>query len=355
MINNSFCAAAWFNVRNDNDGTLKSCSCIKSNESYNISNSTIEEWRNSAHMQKLREEHARGNKPKSCQQCWDLEALGLESQRQQYNQIIDLKWAELYFSYNPSSYKTELTLTSDLKIGNKCNLECMMCSPEYSSKIGKAWKDNPSFEFTTVIDSKQYQNPLLEKFMDELFEHPIKFLNVLGGEPLLEKRLIKKLSSLKNKHKINLNLITNGTFNLKEYSQKLTGFKSIHFAVSVDAIGELNNFIRKGSDWNVIKENILNNDVHLTTTVQALNIMHLHELEEFAEEHNLRVQYISVFDPDYLSLDVVPREELDKVKTGSKTVQALIDSANYKSALREKYLRYIKWHSQKSPNYIQAF
>jgi len=346
----TFCSAAWFNVRNENNGTLKSCTCIKSDESYNINNCTIEEWRNSSSMLRLREEHANGNKPKSCQRCWDLEALGLESQRMQYNRIVNLDWANVYFNYYPGTYKTHLTIASDLKIGNKCNLECAMCSPEYSSKIAKTWKDKPSLEFTTVMNSKDYQNTLLMKFMDELFEHPIKFVNVLGGEPLLEKRLTNKLLSLKNKHKINLNFITNGTFNLKEYSAKLKDFKSLHFAVSVDGIGDVNDYIRKGSDWATIKNNILNNDVHLIATVQALNIHHLHELEDFANNNNIEVQYISVFDPDYMSLDAVPPEELQRVKTNSKTVQTLINNANYKPALREKHLRYIKWYTQKSPN-----
>ncbi len=341
MINDSFCAAAWFNVRNDNDGTLKACTCIDANESYNIKTSTIEDWRNSDHMLKLREDHSNNTKPKSCQQCWKMEELGLQSQRMQYNEIIDLKWAELYFKHH-KTFETTLTLASDLKIGNKCNLECAMCSPEYSSKIAKTWRDKPSLEFTTIVDSKAYQNPVLEKFMDELFQHPIRFVNILGGEPLMDKRVLNKLKTLKDKHKISLNFITNGTFNISEYNKQLGDFKSIHYGISVDGLGEVNKYIRRHSKWEQVRENLMNDNVHIICTVQALNIETIPILINFAFDHNIKMQFIPVHRPEFLSLDAVRPEVLKKIT--NKELQPFIDNAVYKPALREKFERYIKWY-----------
>lgn len=373
MINNSFCTATWFNVRNDNDGSLRPCTNLKGTTTHNIKTHTIEEWRNSDFMQKLREDLANNKRPKCCECCWDVEDIGLKSHRDYYNEMLDKEWMKLYFNHC-TTFETNLTLSSDIKTGNKCNLACAMCSPEFSSKIHKTWSDNPNPEFTMFdTTSKEFQNKSLDAYLDELFKQPLQFINIFGGEPIMEKRIINKLLTLPDsqKKKLTVNFITNGTFDIVKYAEKLKGYKAIHFAVSIDSTDAMNDYIRRPSDFKTVKKHLLSlrdsnlATMHVFITIQALNIFSVQELIDMLEFENIPYRFLAVTEPTYLSLDALPKTMLEEVKTNNKEVQAYINDAKFKPVLYEKFKRYIKWYekgsnelrglqpelySQKSPN-----
>ena len=79
-----------------------------------------------------------------------------------------------------------------------------------------------------------------------------------GGEPMIIplfwKTLDHALASATVKDKM-FNVHTNGMIYKDDLVDKISKFKSAHIGFSIDAIGEKNNYIRYGSKW----ENILNN------------------------------------------------------------------------------------------------
>ena len=83
-------------------------------------------------------------------------------------------WKHDYLGNSPNGYPVLL----DLQIDNTCNLECVMCSGEYSSLIRKNREKKPG-----------YINPYDEAFVEQLtaFIPHLQGANFTGGEPFLIK------------------------------------------------------------------------------------------------------------------------------------------------------------------------
>ena len=85
-------------------------------------------------------------------------------------------------------------------------------------------------------------------------------------------------------------------------------FKSVSFNVSIDAIGNLANYIRFPSDWNIIEKNLNNLNkngvgVSFNTTIQWLNMTRLNEIFNYIENCNINfggIWFQLVTDPSYL-------------------------------------------------------
>ena len=130
----TFCTAPWFSVRNENSGEYRAC-CQHSIEKtefqgrtkYN-SNESMESWLNSDYMQYLRKELTQGNQVAECHLCWDRETEGLDSLRQNTNNMLTNSrtdnlsntWLPVYFK-NKTNYLSDLLLAADVKLNNVCN------------------------------------------------------------------------------------------------------------------------------------------------------------------------------------------------------------------------------------------
>lgn len=140
----------------------------------------------------------------------------------------------------------------DLALSNVCNNRCRMCNPELSTnwysdakKLGEDFF--PPVTLSGIIKSKE----ILEQY--DLSQ--LRYLKLIGGEPLMEED--KFISLLKRCDLPNLRILltTNATIiPSDELYDLLKQCKVVWVNLSVDAYGELNSFLRKGSKWeNVIK------------------------------------------------------------------------------------------------------
>jgi organic radical activating enzyme len=385
----TFCAAPWFSVRNENSGEYRAC-CQHSIEQtefpgrtkYN-SNDSMESWLNSDYMQYLRKELVHGNQVSECQQCWVREDEGLTSLRQTTNSMVtnnraadlDNTWIPVYFKIK-TDYLSDLLLMADIKINNVCNFSCAMCEPRDSSLIYSKWIDQPANEFVLeytkknpeyfieIKDAYQIKNGI--QILDEVLNHPIKVLKILGGEPLLNPKLLQRLTEIPASHrkKIDLVFVTNGSVDLEKVSKQLTGFGSIYYIVSAEATGAVQDYIRRGSNWVEIEQNIdnflnykqictdqINIEIH--STIQALNILHYADLSEWCKIRNIKHTITFLQMPDYLSLSVLTEElkqraiAIIKGLTINSDVQGLLSTlaeTKYDPALVEKFVRFIKWY-----------
>ena len=370
MINKeTFCVAPWFMIRNDNDGTFKPCAVADFIPTHNIRDHSIEDWRNSDYMCNLRKEILH-NKADACKRCWHEESIGVRSQRQIINNLVqkgrelnEVPWLVQYFKQK-KDYKADLTIISDIKTGNNCNLQCAMCHPWDSSKIYTDWKNNPHPEFT--INDPAYYEEIKATYktnrpinhLDELFEYPLTFLKILGGEPLLDQRILDRLLALpkQRKQKLRLCFVTNGMQDMVEYAKQLQDFEDVYFSVSIDGFGSMNDYIRKNSNWTTIFNNlmkVLDSDLaepSLSITVQALNIFCINELLELANHYNINVDFGWVLEPNYLSLAVIPPETLKAVRLTHNALYGAFENSVYNKELHAKFLRYIEWYERDFPS-----
>jgi len=380
MFSEKFCAATWFGIRNENNGDFRVCcqhdvslTKYSGKVNFNIKNDSVNDWVNSDYLQYIREQLGNNVELPECRRCWTRESAGLTSLRQNFNESISDNiplnqniWLKKYFQ-NKKNYLLDHLLIADVKISNFCNFECASCNPWDSSKLYTKWLQNQQFDL--IKQSDEYFNNIKQTFRDsittnyiaEILQQPIKVLKILGGEPLLDSRLLQMLENLddKKKKKISLSFVTNGSVDLIRTDQKLSGFKHITYVVSVDGFGKLNEYIRMGSVWDQIENNILsfknknipNRTVKLFGVIQALNALHIPELRNWCEQNNLEIKFGFVDTPAYLSLSALPYEQRKQVTDNQ--VLKLLESFPFNEEDYLNFKKYINWYNygdQRSAN-----
>jgi len=385
----TFCVAPWFQIRNEHDMRKRVC-CYNTN--FSDSEVTPLDHLNSKANIDLKKDLHSGVRNKACAQCWMTEDNGVRSMRQHLNgsltnnkDTIDNTWLESYFK-NKKDFVSDLLLSADVKVGNTCNHACVMCIPEDSSLIYNKWATDQENEFVkekisedpNYLDkikaygfkNKNYSDYLQDVVVDN--KH-IKTVKVLGGEPLLDKMLLEKLSSLptEQKQKIILLIITNGSVNLLDYTKKLGNFKAIYYSISLEGIGDIQEYSRYGSIWNTLEKNILEyNEVHqninIQHTLQTATILGFGDLVAWCKKHGLNFSLGNVRHPYYLGARSMPQHIKDMVREQNKStsikltqdIMGELPMVSFNDLLEEfinvnfdrnaylKFLRYIKWYEK---------
>lgn len=254
----SKCAAFWHhtNIRNDN----KVFPCCRFKTPIQEFDGDVVNILNSKQYKALREHEG---PIAGCAKCDYEESKGVRSLRQKFNEEYDTETISLNFL--------------EVGLDNICNLTCDGCWSEFSSSWAK--KNNE----TIVVRSS-----------NEITELPktINKIVFLGGEPLMTTRHLKLLR-IANRKEIMVTYNTNGTFLLdNETIQLLKECRSVHFILSIDGYGKLNDQVRSGSNWNNILEFIdqivaLRFDITVHTVIHKNNWHGLPELEEFLRSRSL--------------------------------------------------------------------
>jgi sulfatase maturation enzyme AslB (radical SAM superfamily) len=226
-----------------------------------------------------------------CGKCKHEEELGVESLRQRFN----------------SRYQMSKPTLDYLEVGfdNICDLTCDGCWEEWSS----SWwaKKNPHLPPKQGITST------------EEFTHipdTIKRVVFLGGEPLMTNRHRRFLQTFDNLENLSVEYFTNGMHKLQEEDyQVLSKCKSVHFTISIDGAGVLNEQVRSGSVWSrVVKTldeiaDVFDYTIH--TVVHKNNWQGLPELAEFAKNYKKWTTNVLTFPKE---LDIITLEQCDKTE-----------------------------------------
>ena len=211
------CAAFWkhTNIRGDN----RVFPCCRYKAPVTTFKGSLEDVLHSEEYVKLRNTDV--STLWECSKCMYEEKNGKESLRQRMNKEYDTNTVGLEY----------------LEIGfdNICNLTCDGCWSEFSSAWAK--KETGVAKYTSV---------------DEIETVPdtVKKVLFLGGEPLMTKRHQQFLEKINDPKQVEVIYNTNGTFLLKDdVIELLEKFKKVHFILSIDAVGPLNEIVRSGSKW----------------------------------------------------------------------------------------------------------
>jgi organic radical activating enzyme len=346
----TFCAAPWFQIRQNRGGSYTSC-CAIDHSCTNYKNQTSYEsptdWLNSEYLQYLRKNLTSGTKLPECHKCWKAEENNLASLRSHMNNTVtdnvsyEKSWLPFYFK-NKTDYTNNLLLSADITTSFVCNFSCAMCNPGASSKIYTIWgKDKTHPLVKDYLEQNPgyldnigyiYKEGKSYKFLKEILEHKPQHLKLLGGEPLLDQYLIECLESYNFKGKTSLTFVTNGSVDLTEVHTRLSAFKTISFVISLENIEKVQDYVRRGSDWDQIETNILkyiNNysskNLYVHTTLQALTISRLPDLIHWTSKNNIRLGCGILYRPEYLSFNAMPPKFFAKVCTNLKNSGAVLN------------------------------
>ena len=227
----------------------------------------------------------------NCAKCMHEEILGKQSLRQRFNE----------------EYSTESVELKYLEVGfdNICDLTCDGCWEEWSS----SWwaKKNPDLPHKQGITST-------EEFTN--IPATVNKVVFLGGEPLMTNRHRRFLESFDTLQDLEVEYFTNGMHKLHEVDyQLLSQCKRVHFTVSIDGVGTVNEAVRSGSVWSrVVKtlDEISDTfDYTIHTTIHRNNWHGLPELAEFAKKYANWTTNVLTF-PKHL--DIMKLEQCDKDK-----------------------------------------
>lgn len=346
----TFCILPWIHAATYTDGSALLCCVAKSNKEVNLNNMTLKEAWNSPMFKDARLKMLRGEEVSNCHHCYAEEMVGMHSHRLVENYVWYKRLGKDYLddlvarTKQDGSVEHDL-ITLDLRLGNTCNLQCVMCRPVDSSKWVKHakvlseelktdakwdWKGKVS-DFS-VNNFEWYKD---EEFLKSFYEHAANIKHIIfgGGEPLYikeHKEIIKKLVELGFSKNIEMRYHTNGTIWDQEVVDLWTNFKRVEVMISIDGYGEINDYIRYPADWTTIEKNLRLYDESpdmidpkILCTVQALNIDHLPDFADWIMSQNYkkiskRAQE-GIFHPGilhypaYLSPKVLPAEVKERV------------------------------------------
>lgn len=299
MSDPKYCSLLWKHISNEPLGHVRTCCVardrvheIPGGREYTLGQTSVEDIFHSEYYKQIRQAIRDGEMPKNCEPCWQDERNGKKSKRQLYNEIAEQRYGDINYDEEP-----DLPEDFQLILSNTCNLKCRSCNPNYSSKWVKEAKDRklPYIEETVKIDMNDNDSKFWTG-MDKWLPN-IRFLEVMGGDPLYMKEFrvfADKLMADDIAKDLEISFSTNGTTVNRPFIEKmLNNFKSVGFNVSIDGIGKRFDYLRHGADWNEVADNLdwfhnLLEDrgisIGITITVTALNVMYLAELHKVFEE-----------------------------------------------------------------------
>jgi len=350
------CMLPWISIETSPIGTARPC-CLAKDEiikpdgtKYNLKESTLEDIYHSEYMQDLRKDFLAGNKPETCQRCWDEEAAGRTSKR--INSRVRLK--EYYDSVDWNNTDPDQLWFIDLKLGNICNLKCRICGSWSSSKWAKE-----EIDYIPGIDRKTHlaykfltdgawprESP---KFWDNLrtLLPNIKYFEFTGGEPFLIKQhfdLLKYAVKTGHSQHIEIHYNTNGT-QFPDAYDLWEKFKHVEIALSIDNIGPQFEYERYGADWREVQANIVrftrlrSNKIstQLCTTINIQNVYYLPEICDWIDaQHFDHVYFNMLHDPWHMNISRMTPAAQDIV------IERLINHV-FDSKYRAEVMRIVKF------------
>jgi organic radical activating enzyme len=236
---------------------------------------------NTTMLKASRKEMLNNIRPKECDYCWRVEDNKGISDRF-YKSCED--WAVKEYDNITNSNGDEIFNPSYLEVsfGNACNLKCVYCGPEFSSKWVEELKTKGPIVITDGDNKTQWaqgwqdldkisipnkeHNPYIEAFWKwfPTIYPTLKHYRITGGEPLLNKNTIKSLDYLIDNPKEDLELSINTNLSIpekvwKDFLNKIielensANFKKITIFTSLESWEEKAEYARSDLDFELLK------------------------------------------------------------------------------------------------------
>ena len=347
----TFCLLPFIHISTMPHGEIKLCcrgqppagGTSKDNPHVQDPNFSLKEYWESDYMNDIRDKLLTGKRVAQCKNCWKMEDKDILSLR--HNRMID-------YGYDPrESYVENVKQYMDtgkipfnvplleLKLTNLCNFKCRMCWPKDSSLWWQDWDkvekyyddDTKSYIRKTreIVGGKNMSNVYQTNanFVDDLLHlmENVEEIEFAGGEPILDPIHFNILDSVKYPERVTLKYSTNLSTLVLNKKFDIIGmwkkFKDIKLTISIDGNKDTNHIIRRGADWETLKQNVeivrreLDNIAFMkgSTCISAHNALTLDKTAEAIimelgiKWHTSRLQY-----PDFQHANIHKPEELQQ-------------------------------------------
>lgn len=339
----------------------------------------------SENLKGIRDKMLAGEKVPGCVSCYLEEEVGGRSMRTGEME----RWGDKEKLANITPRITNVEIT----FGNYCNLACRICG----SNLSTSWEKD---------DAK------ISKFYDRSYEHkrlnvkkdwkPEEFINVeklkiTGGEPMLHPDFLSFLDTIIASGVSNLmevQIFTNTSFVPKPHLlDRLVKFKEMGVWLSVDGTGEVQEYSRHNSKWDIVhkstqtwlefeRDNSEIVRVNFAPTISLYNIFNIVEAMEWFlklrseilvdDEKFSNCNWNITTWPNYMDIKLLPEKE-DMIKTLSEYKNTLNNPGltNYKELIdriidrlhdtgkRRELIKFVKFNKDldklRNQNFVDVF
>lgn len=329
----NFCIGPWSEIRILADGTLNWCHCARYDTSQdNIKDIDLDSYFNGVSVNTVRDQLLQGKDVTECQQCYDDESKVVFTFRRRRNIQMAVFPLEHFEKSIAESNIQKRFHRPDLKpyfynivLGNVCNLACLMCFPQFSTRLVTDLKRMQllSADYPGLLDWTQDPRSW-KKFVDHIDSNPdIVCVHFQGGEPLLHPRFREFLQHCVDTGHTNfhLTMVTNGTVFDQDLIDLFRHFQSCQIEISIESMTQVNEYIRypvrQQEQVKNIKRFLACCDrqlsVVLRTVPQLLSVPDYVSVLEFALEHNVCIDSNIIDHPEYLKPAVWPNHVCEKI------------------------------------------
>ena len=353
----SFCIAPWMTSHTWPDGRVFPCCLYNTDPSDykeddtlippfgNVNDSELKDIWNSPKYKEMRIQMLEGKRPSGCSRCYHLEENGGLSYREKFRKDFEHTF-ELVNYTKEDGHLDEMKLYSwDFRISNFCNFKCRSCGVDLSS----SWYSD---QISLFPEEKEFRKKGLisvtdkSSFMDMLTPHYqfVEEIYFAGGEPLMmpeHYEILDKLIEL-GRTQTRIRYSTNFSklrFGKRDVFDMWRKFDNLSLYVSVDGVGEIGEYVRKGYNHNEFISNIksfLSSDVGYhefgyMVTYGSLNYLHLFDmLLEFIREgiidttihpKQITMTFVPITQPSYYNCQFLPKWVKDKFKNRLESFQ----------------------------------
>ena len=311
---NTACRKLWNHLYIGTDNNITPC-CV-ANHRYpmgNINYQSIESILDSKESTQLRQWMIDGYRIKACDVCYKNEDNDIRSLRE---------------FFKPKTTAREKITFLDVRLNNICNFKCRMCSEYFSSSIQQETielfgKDAVlGYEKISLeSDNRKTRQSTLQKLLPYITKN-LEKIYFAGGEPLITEEhygILDQLIEVKNfdikiKYNTNLSRLTYKSNNIFDYWKQ---FSNVSVGASIDASGQVAEYVRHGTIWQDIVDNITaiktqtpHVNLKITSTVSWLTLENLIDLQVqwinigMFNQDELLISILT--DPCYLSVTTLP-------------------------------------------------
>ena len=352
------CIAAYNCISVNQDGTLDPCCQYTRAEDFKPFRFTEFKEYQQAVQQSMHEDALNGRPHPGCQKCYREEEAGWRTVRKLFEGWYSKDASTVVSADNPL-YDIEL------RLGNFCNLNCIMCQPDASSSIAlELGQHRVAFESIGVYAGNgnpdyYWETKQFDDFSEQLLKDARR-VSITGGEPFIIPEVLKILRRLTAKAEtVSLMFNTNLTRVSDKLLDHLRPFKKLTIAVSLEGIGDMNDYLRYPSRWDDIvtnlarlREAVPTAEIMVNHTFQNSSVYSLPGLAQYCTDNRLYLNMTLVQGADMLTLDSVPTETLAQFRSWTESADCLgpkqrqlvlttIDNAHYNSALHDKFTKYV--------------
>lgn len=362
-----FCKAPFRGLVVDNDGTLMPCCEFIKDES-DLPQYKIWEYEKYKADTTLRQKMIDGEMDSGCSYCIKRESNGIN--RRQYHSRL---FKEKYESFKADTIDVGHL---EVRLGNFCNLKCTMCGPYASTTwSAEAKKNQEKFSEFNIgylkTDHDWINNEENKRLIKDILRNCVS-ANFGGGEPFMNPFIDDFLKEIPLDAELSFN--TNGTRLLDSTLALLQDRPNLKINISLDGIGEHNDYIRSGSTWKTIENNInrlreKNIEILFYYILQHTSLFTFRPVYEYCVKNNIElgigeIYYGSVDGSGHLTLSSADKNDVDSFKDWLSTINSpnviVVDNwlKNYEfdEKLHERFKQYFTiLDSVRGTDFVKTF